>query len=196
MDSSKSTLREFVEALAWTALVAGLLVLFVGRIIIVNGESMLPTLQDGDVVIAERVSWLWRAPARGEVVAARVPAETSYLIKRIIALPYESILIEQGILRVNGIEYKEPYINSPMGKWTKLEPAFLAEDNYFLMGDNRDRSRDSRDASIGQVPRASLRGHLVFRIWPLQRFGPVRTGQWKGTAPIFSGPEPYESGRP
>lgn len=179
MEASKSTLRDFVEALAWTALVAGLFVLFVGRVIVVNGESMLPTLQDRDIVFAERVSWLWRAPMRGEVVAARVPSEKAYLIKRVIALPYESIMIDQGVLRVNGLEHEEPYVSAPMAKWTKLEPAYLKDDTYFLMGDNRDRSLDSRDPSIGPVQQGSLKEHLVFRIWPLVRIGVIRTGQWK-----------------
>lgn len=191
MEASKSTLRDFAEALAWTALAAGLFVLLIGRVVVVNGESMLPALQGGDVVFAERVSWLWRAPMRGEVVAARVPAEKAFLIKRVIALPYESVMIDQGVLRVNGLEHEEPYINAPMGKWTKLEPVYLREDGYFLMGDNRDRSLDSRDPSIGPVPRSSLRGHMVFRIWPLRRIGIVRTGRWKDAPESML--DPYEN---
>lgn len=173
----KTFLREWLEWLALASVVAGVFVLFIGRIIIISGDSMRPTLADGDIVIMEKLSEIWHQPNHGEIYGFCCDAEEGILIKRIVALPGDLIAIVGGTLSVNGAIQQESYINGVMGPWTNLEPILMPADHYFLMGDNRDRSLDSRDPAIGSVPRVQMQGRVVWRLWPLSEFGPVITRQ-------------------
>ena len=169
----KTFLREWLEWLALACVVASVIILFVGRIIIISGDSMRPTLEDGDIVITGKLSAIWHQPQPGDIYGFTSEAEEGILIKRVVAVPGDLIAIDGGILSVNGAVQQEEYINGVMGPWTNLEPMLVPADHYFLMGDNRDRSLDSRDPAIGSIDTGQLQGRVVWRLWPLSGFGPV-----------------------
>lgn len=169
----KTFLREWLEWLALASVVAGFIILFVGRIIIITGDSMRPTLEDGDIVITERLSVIWHQPQPGEIYGFTCDAEKEILIKRVVALPGDLIAIDGGVLSVNSAVQQEGYINGVMGPWTNLEPILVPVNHYFMMGDNRDRSLDSRDPTIGPIEKEELQGRVVWRLWPLSQFGPI-----------------------
>lgn len=171
MPQQKSTARALFEAMALTALAAGLFVVMLGRVIIVTGISMRPGLENGDIVFAERLSAFWRPPSCKDMVCFKTPGMPGILIKRIVAIPGDSVSIAEGTLIINGIRQEEPYINGPMGGWNRLDPQVVAEGRYFVLGDNRDQSVDSR--SFGSIEQGAFGGRVVFRLWPLERFGPI-----------------------
>jgi signal peptidase I len=187
---NKTFLREWLEWLALACVAASVLVLFVGRIIIITGDSMLPNLKDGDVVVTEKLSAIWRQPKRGEVYGFTCDAEEGILIKRMVALPGDLITIDRGVLYLNGAVQQEDYINGAMGPWTNLEPTLVPDNHYFMMGDNRDRSLDSRDPEIGPVPQEWLQGRVVWCLWPLSKFGPVAAAVHQGEREPVKNPNP------
>mgnify|MGYP002407099079 CR=1 FL=1 len=174
---NKTFLREWLEWLALASVVASVFILFIGRIIVISGDSMRPTLADGDIVVTEKLSGIWHQPEPGEIYGFTCAAAEGILIKRVVALPGDQITIVSGTLSVNGLVQQESYINGIMGPWTNLEPLLVPTDHYFLMGDNRDHSLDSRDPAIGSVPRVQMQGRVVWRLWPLSEFGPVTARQ-------------------
>ena len=128
----------------------------------VTGDSMIPTLEPGQYLIASRPHRLHR----GDVVVLRRPERPIEVVKRLIGLPGEHVELRAGQTFVNGHELREPYVrgSGPSGEWT------LDEDEYLVLGDNRDRSSDGR--AFGPVPRRAVVGVVRFRYWP--RAGRVR----------------------
>ncbi len=130
--------------------------------VIVQGRSMMPTLQDGDRYLLDRLSYRYRGPRRGELVVLRDPGHEDFAVKRVVALPGESVQVKDGVLYINGRPLAEPYLAS--GTQT-LAPASmeqllrLGRDQYFVLGDNRAESEDSR--YYGAVKRDWFIGSLV-----------------------------------
>ncbi len=127
----------------------------------VEGDSMLPTLQDGDREFVHRWIYLVRRPQRGDVVAVNLPDDDDLSVKRIVALPNESVQIHDGRVWVNDRPLAEPYL-SPQGHThsgaLRNRACRVAKDCYFVLGDNRDVSLDSR--AVGAVPRAQIIGRI------------------------------------
>lgn len=140
--------------------------LFVPRFL-VAGPSMQPSFWDDERLIASRIPYVIGDPERGDIVVFRREAA---LIKRVIGLPGETIEFYQTDLYIDGIKTEEPYINEachpthcPDGRWT------LKPDEYFVMGDNRNHSNDSR--SFGPITRDQIMGEALVRFWPPQSWG-------------------------
>ena len=136
---------------------------FVVTLVEVQGRSMTPTLQDGDRFFLNRLAFYFRPPARGDLVVVKDPGHTDCAVKRIVGLPGDSILIKDGAVFVNGRRLAEPYLSR--GTATLLDvpgekKVVLGKGNYFLLGDNRVHSEDSRH--YGPV----LRGQIVGLISP------------------------------
>ena len=135
----------------------------------VIGPSMEPTLQSEDNLIVEKVSYRFHEPERFDVIVFPFRyAERTYYIKRIIGLPGETIQIdEDGNIYINGEILKENYgkevIKSP---GLASEPILLGQNEYFVLGDNRNDSADSRDPSVGNVYRKDIIGKAWIRFWP------------------------------
>lgn len=140
---------------------------------LVDGRSMFPTFEDGERLVISRVNYLFGEPNRGDIVVfnSMDPREPDVmLIKRVIGVPGDTITFENSEVYVNGERVDEPYINEPCRSCAE-EPIVLGDDEFFIMGDNRNRSRDSR--SFGPVTRDHIVGEVVFRYWPINRLGVV-----------------------
>ncbi len=159
-------------------LITFLLITYVGQRVDVQGESMEYTLDDGDSLIADKISYRFRDPERFDIVVFPVAYDKRiYYIKRIIGLPGETVWIDQeGKIFVNGEQLVESYgleVIAPEHIGLAAEPIVLGENEYFVLGDNRNNSMDSRMTEVGNVRREDLLGRAFMRIWPLSKFGLV-----------------------
>jgi signal peptidase I len=168
-------IREIISTIVFLVAVFTLLQLAMPRSVI-HGRSMEPSFEEGQRLVISRINYLVGSPDRGDVVVFNSPspltADEPSLIKRVIGLPGETIEFRNQQLYINGEPHNEPYINNacsplkcPDQTWT------LGEDEYFVMGDNRNNSRDSRE--FNAVPRENFIGEAVLRFWPLDRVGVV-----------------------
>jgi signal peptidase I len=138
---------------------------------VVRGSSMTPSIQDGDRIVVDHLSYVMGEVRRGDVVVLRYPLDpTLDYIKRVIGLPGERVRLAGGRVWIDGEELVEPYV-AAADPATRLETT-VAPGHYFVLGDNRPHSSDSRE--FGLVPRELLVGRVDLRVWPLERLGPVR----------------------
>ena len=166
--SLKALLREIVETVILTVIIYAAVNFATGRFK-VEGYSMEPSVHPNQYVLVDKITYRLGHPQRGDVVVFNYPRATERdFIKRIIGLPGETISIANGVVSVNGQPLTEPYIAAPPvagGIWT-LEP-----NQYFVMGDNRNNSSDSR--SWGPLDRKYLIGKAVVTYWPPENWGLV-----------------------
>ncbi|ROR30712.1 signal peptidase I [Mobilisporobacter senegalensis] len=142
---------------------------FVGQQVEVNGSSMENTLKNEDRLILEKISYRFNDPERFDIVVFRPYEEykDEYYIKRIIGLPGETIQIIGNKIYIDGEVLEEDYGNEPMrDPGMAEEPIVMGEDEYFVLGDNRNHSTDSR-YEVGKVKREAIIGRTFARIWPL-----------------------------
>ncbi|MGE3275791.1 MAG: signal peptidase I [Vicinamibacterales bacterium] len=122
------------------------------------GVSMRPTIRPGELVFVSRLTYLWRAPRAGDVVAVRLAGRSVVYVKRLVALPGQTVAFERGVLVVDGAPQAEPYVRE-RADW-QMAPARLGPDQYFVVGDNRGMPRANHD--MGAVRRERLVGTVVF----------------------------------
>ena len=136
----------------------------------IYGNSMTPTVSAGEIV----VSWKGSSFAQGDLIAMYYA--NKLLVKRVIAGPGEWVDIdEDGNVFVNEKPLDEPYlVEKALGDCDIELPFQVPEDRYFVMGDHRSTSADSRLASIGPIPAEDVVGRIIFRVWPVERFGPLK----------------------
>ena len=165
---------EWYDSLVFALVVIVLVFVFVCRIIVVSGSSMVPTLQGWDRVVVQSLLY---QPERGDVVV--VDSYIEYgdpLVKRIIAMGGDTVDIDfdTGQVTVNGEVLDEPYISAPTQQSFDVEfPLTVPEGQVFLMGDNRPHSTDSRSSQVGFVDERSILGKVLFRIAPFNRLGKI-----------------------
>jgi signal peptidase I len=170
-----------VAALAWVrdlilaVVIAVLVVLFLYRPVKVEGTSMMPTLHDDERLLINQFSYRFGLSAihRGDTVVFWYPEDTtkSY-IKRIIGLPGDVVQIIDGTVEINGKPLSEPYVPLRYRDDRNWGPKIIPRNEYFVLGDNRIDSNDSR--AWGFVPRSYIYGKAVFAFWPLSKAGEVR----------------------
>lgn len=153
-----------------------LVITFVGQRTEVSGESMASTLADGDNLIVDKITYRFRDPQRFDIIVFPFRyQEDTYYIKRIIGLPGETVQIdENGVIYINGEVLKESYgreVIKPEYLGVAKNPVVLGDDEYFVMGDNRNNSTDSRSELVGNIHRKDIVGRAWLRIWPLEDFG-------------------------
>lgn len=147
---------------------------------IVEGPSMEPNFHTGERLIVNKIIYDFRMPARGEVVVFHAPAQKDY-IKRVIALPGETVKVEGDKVYVNGQVLDEPYIRDAVNEAARRGEIYNYNNNYsehkvpegmlFAMGDNRPQSLDSRSDAVGFVPYNKVVGRADLTFWPLDKFG-------------------------
>ena len=153
-----------------------LIVTFVGQRTEVSGSSMETTLSSGDQLIVDKISYRFRDPKRYDIVVFPYRYEEStYYIKRIIGLPGETVQIVDGMVYINGSPLNEHYGNEVIeDPGSAAEPITLGDDEYFVLGDNRNHSQDSRASNVGLIHRDELLGRAWVRIWQLDQFGVIK----------------------
>ena len=154
-----------------------LVITFVGQRTKVIGSSMEPMLKDGDNLIVDKISYRFHEPERFDIIVFPFRyAEKTYYIKRIIGMPGETVFIdENGSIYINGELLEESYGKEVIANPGRAyEPVELGKDEYFVLGDNRNNSRDGRDPSVGNIMRENIIGRAWLRIWPLNKFGFIK----------------------
>ncbi len=137
----------------------------------VSGLSMEPRIDSDEDVLINALAYRLGAPGRGDVVAFRHERSApSVYLKRLVGLPGDRLEIKRGVVIVNGSILSEPYVRFADQRSTP--PLVVPPGSYFVLGDNRANSDDSR--SWGFVPAADLIGRAVFAVWPLDRLGPIK----------------------
>ncbi len=155
--------------------ISWLLVHFVIQRTEVSQSSMESTLSNGDQLFVDKLSYRFKEPQRFDIIVfpLRGAADT-YYIKRIIGVPGETVQIGQdGSIYIDGERLEESYgreVIDPQHRGLAAEPIQLDEDEYFVMGDNRNNSTDSRSARVGNIRRNELIGRAWVRIWPFAKF--------------------------
>ncbi|MBQ2503457.1 MAG: signal peptidase I [Lachnospiraceae bacterium] len=177
---TKEELRhEIISTIVYLLVVFVLIFLFihyVGQRTVVSGSSMENTLSNGDNLIIDKISYRFRDPERFEVVVFPYKLdEKTFFIKRVIGLPGETVYIDaKGTIYINGEKLEENY-----GREVIANPGLasseitLAEDEYFVLGDNRNNSEDSRFDDVGNIKRSDLIGRAWVRIYPFSEMGAV-----------------------
>ena len=174
-----SVMRELLGWLFYILIIIGLtylIITYVGQRTRVSGSSMEKTLSDGDNLIVDKLSYRFQEPKRFDIVVFPYKyEENTYYIKRIIGLPGETVQIVDGYIYINGKQLDEHYGNEIIEEaGMAAEPVTLGEDEYFVMGDNRNNSQDSRVSDVGAIHRDELMGRAWIRIWPLDQFGVIK----------------------
>jgi signal peptidase I len=166
--------REVVDLITLVGAIYALVNLATVRFV-VQGPSMEPNFETGQFLIVSRLNYLFGAPERGDIVVFHFPGNTQEdYIKRVIGLPGDTIRIDSTRVYVNDVELEEPYINEPCApSYCRDEAWELGTDEYFVLGDNRNHSSDSRSPSVGTVKKEFMVGEAVIRYWPLPELGSV-----------------------
>jgi len=168
-------LLEWVFVIVLALVLALLTRAFLFRVTRVTGYSMEPSLSHGDVLILNRLSYVFSSPRVGDIVAFPYPEDPSaYFIKRIIAQGGDVVDIQDNRFVINGVPLDDPFSHEPLrAPWNVNFPITVEEGHFFVLGDNRNGSRDSRNASVGNVDGDEMIGRVLVRIWPFSTFGRV-----------------------
>lgn len=146
---------------------------------VVNGSSMQDTLHTGESLLVEKVSYRFSDPDRYDIIVfyphgrAQAKEEKEYYVKRVYGLPGETIQIKGDEVYINNEVIPDEYAKNGVMDTAGIagEPITLGEDEYFVLGDNRQVSKDSREPEVGPVKKENIAGHVILRIWPLNTFG-------------------------
>ncbi len=183
MQTRSSITKDIITFVLLIVLVVIPIRLFIAQPFIVDGESMHPTFENGNYLIVDELTYDFEKPHRGDVIVFRYPGDPSiFYIKRIIGLPSETVTIKNGLTTItepNGDYHtlKEPYISSIDASYaTNIT---LTPKQYFVMGDNRPESSDSR--VWGPLPTNDIIGRVIVRLYPPSKFG------------IFPGTHPFST---
>ena len=179
-EKERGIIRELLGWLLYIFIIIGLtyvIITFVGQRTRVSGSSMETTLSDGDNLIVDKLTYRFREPKRYDIIVFPYQyEENTYYIKRIIGLPGETVQVIDGYVYIDGNLldsdiYGAEVMNSP---GIAAEPITLGDDEYFVLGDNRNHSSDSRDPSVGVLKRKNLIGRAWVRIYPFDEMGVIK----------------------
>lgn len=175
-EEKPNVMRELLGMLVYVGIVLAitfLIITFVGQRTHVSGESMENTLDDGDQLIVDKLTYRFHDPERFDIIVFPFRyKDNTYYIKRIIGLPGETVQIVDGEIYINGELLEESYGREVMqDAGLAAESITLGDDEYFVLGDNRNYSSDSRDPSVALIHRKEIIGRAWLRIWPLNSFG-------------------------
>lgn len=171
-ETAYETLRTIVLVLLAAFLVRS----FIAQPFVVQGRSMEPTFHHQDYLVVDKVNYRLNPPQRGDIVVFKAPEDPSQnYIKRIVGLPGETVTIENNSISINGTAIDEPYISELLPQAASLGSFFLEQplgaDEYFVLGDNRDHSSDSR--RWGPLPERNIIGRALITVFPAKDFGVI-----------------------
>ena len=179
-EKEPSLLKEFLGWVLYIAIIISatyLIVTFVGQRTRVSGDSMESALHNGDNLIVDKISYRFREPERYEIIVFPYKyQENTFYIKRIIGLPGETVQVKDGEVYINDEVLGETYGLEQIEEGREgiaIDPITLGPDEYFVLGDNRNHSSDSRDPSVGILTKDDLIGRAWGRIWPLDSIGVI-----------------------
>lgn len=172
-------IREILGFLVYVAVVVGItffIITFIGQRTYVSGSSMESTLSHGDNLIVDKLTYRFADPKRYDIIVFPFRyEENTYYIKRIIGLPGETVQIQDGSIYIDGEVLNESYGREVMkSAGLAADPIELKEDEYFVLGDNRNDSTDSREPNVGVIHRDEIIGRAWVRIWPLEKIGVLK----------------------
>lgn len=181
-ESPKSSRASFIREMLIYVVIIFLCVTVVPRYVIqrtqVDGRSMMNTLKNEESLLVEKVTYHFKDPDRFDIITFYPKGRNheEYYIKRVIGLPGETIQITGNTIYINGKVLKESYGREPMQSGgIAEEPIKLGKDEFFVLGDNRNESVDSRDGEeVGIVKKKNIDGHAVLRIYPFSKFGTIK----------------------
>lgn len=167
---TKKELLDWIETISIALIVAFLIRSFLFQPYRVQMGSMLPTLHENDLIIVNKLNYRFNEPDRGDIVVFHPPNGSNvFYVKRVIGLPGETIEIKNGEILINGIPLNEDYLNiTTPGIYG---PVTLNDDEYFVMGDHRNNSLDSRE--FGPISKKSIVGKASLILWPLSEFAVI-----------------------
>lgn len=167
--SMKQEIFEWVMVFVVAAALAFVVRTFIFEPVRVDGSSMLNTLTDSDFMIATKFDYLFSDPERFDIVICDYPNtdDGMYRVKRVIGLPGETIELRGGELFVDGEHIEQSFDMTP--NETNYGPLTVPEGCYFVMGDNRNNSRDSRSPMVGPLKRSQIKGHVRCVVFPFSR---------------------------
>ena len=179
-NAEKKRMKELVGWILYLLLVVGLtwlILTYVGQRTRVSGHSMETTLSNGDNLIVDKLSYRFRDPKRFDIIVFPFKyEENTYYIKRIIGLPGETVQVVDGCAYIDGELLESDIYGAELMEDSGIagELLTLKEDEYFVLGDNRNHSSDSRDPSVGILTREDLLGKAWVRIYPFDKMGVIR----------------------
>ena len=166
-------LAAWLGNLAISLLIAAFFIVFLYQPVKVEGTSMMPGLEDQERIFVNKFVYRLEPISRGDVMVFRYPRDPSKsFIKRVIGVAGDKIRIEEGVVYVNGIPITEDYVPQQYADWRSQPEITVPEGSYFMMGDHRNMSNDSRD--FGPVPQSYVVGKAVFGYWPMEKVGKVQ----------------------
>ncbi|HHY18657.1 MAG TPA: signal peptidase I [Firmicutes bacterium] len=160
-------IRRYLVAFSEIIILASVFMLFLAQSFLIDGYSMEPTLKNGQRILVEKISYLFSGPNRGDIVIFQNPKDDSeFYIKRVVGISGDELLIDNGALYLNGSLLEEPFAKEPIS--FPLKARYLVPEGYFfVLGDNRNHSADSR--FVGAIPLKNLLGKVILIYWPLNQ---------------------------
>ena len=168
----RKELREWALSLSMAVVIALLVQNYAFAQAEVRQSSMSGTLEEGHRLVEDKLSYVFSEPKRGDIVIIDGPESDVRLIKRLIALPGDTVDMREGLVYLNGAKLEEAYAKGQTFPSGLDVPFTVAEGQVFVLGDNREHSLDSRQ--LGTISFDSLEGKAVLRVWPLQKFGEIK----------------------
>ncbi len=176
-EKRKKDLLDWIKSLAVAVVLVLIIRSFLFTFIWVDGESMTDTLQDHDWLFVTVLDMKLHGPNHFDVVITHYPDSKKNYVKRVIGLPGDTISVKSGVLYINGEEYDEPFLTAEKTKRFSLAShdfeVTVPEGCYFVMGDNRDNSNDSRASKVGFIDAGMIEGKVRYILFPFNRIGSV-----------------------
>lgn len=175
-NSIKKEILSWIQVIVVAFIIAFLLKTFIFRPVYVKGDSMETTLSEGQVLVLWKLNYKFGDPHRGDIIVISEDEDelqSKSLIKRVIGLPGDTVEIKGGAVYINNEKLDSDYVDVET-RSNGFTRSVVPDGQYFVLGDNRGNSRDSRNESIGFVDRKNIEGKTIFRLWPFNTIGVVK----------------------